>query len=113
MRTVVGLVLTATCLLLGVKSFAQNDPCSVRIVNKISTEKPLTSAEVAHHALVTTPPTKLSKLYWGDVEFILRCGTQQDATELFAAVRNEYIRMVGATVFEASQNFVRVSSHSL
>jgi hypothetical protein len=56
MRTVVGLVLTATCLLLGVKSFAQNDPCSVRIVNKISTEKPLTSAEVAHHALVTTPP---------------------------------------------------------
>jgi hypothetical protein len=109
MRTVAGLVFTATCLLSGVKSYAQDDPCSARIVNKTLTNKPLTFAEAAHLAFVTTSAANLNKLCWPDVVLILRCGTQQDATEVFAAVRNEYVRMLGATVFEASQNFVRVS----
>ena len=109
MRTVIGLVLSTTCLFLGANSYAQEDHCPARISSKNPTEKPLSAAEVAHHALINTPSKERRKLYWGDVEFILRCGTQQDGTELFSAVRNEYVRMNGATVFAAAQKYVRVS----
>ena len=109
MRAVTGLVLSATCLLLAASSYPHDEHCSARIVSKNPAERALTFAEAAHHAMMETPPTERRKLYWGDVELILRCGTQQDATQLFAAVRKETVRMNRATVFAADQNDVRVS----
>jgi hypothetical protein len=106
---VASFVFCATCLLFCVRSYAQSDACPAPVTKSNSTEKPLTSAEIAHHALVMSTGEQRRKFYWGDVEFILRCGTQQDAAELFTAVRNESVRMNGATVFEAGQNFIRVS----
>jgi hypothetical protein len=73
---VASLVLSATCLLLGTRSYAQNDPCSARVASPKPTEKPLTSAEAAHHVMLTSTLEERRKIYWGDVEFILRCGTQ-------------------------------------
>jgi hypothetical protein len=38
------------------------------------------------------------------VELVLKCGTLEDAAEVFAAVKDAAIRMVGATVAEANQD---------
>jgi hypothetical protein len=106
---VASLVLCTACLLLGMRSYAQSDLCSARATNPDARRRPLTAAEVAHHALRVTPLDERRNIYWGDVEFVLRCGTPQDAAELFDAVRNEPVRMQGATVFEEGQHFIRVS----
>lgn len=107
MRFAAAILLSATCFFAGINCYCE-DPCSGTVRPKPE-EKPLTKAEVAHRALLKTPPEKQRDLYFGDVEFILRCGTQQDAAELFAAVRNTSVRMVGATVVEADQDAIRVS----
>ena len=107
MRTTAAVLLLATCFFVGIDCYSQ-DLCSARFTPK-SDSKPLTAAELVHRVLLHTPPAERRHLYFGDVEFILRCGTQQDAAELFAAVRNTSIQMVGATVVEADRDAIRVS----
>jgi hypothetical protein len=97
------------CLVFGLQSYAQSDPCNARIPSSKPDGQPLTSSELAHEVIMSASPDERHKFYWGDVEFVLRCGNEKDASELFAAVRNESVRMNGATVFEASSNFIRVS----
>jgi hypothetical protein len=106
---IASLALPATCLLFCMSSYAQTDRCSTHVVGPKPSEKTLTSEEIVHRAMFVSTPEQRRMFYWGDVEFILRCGTQQDAADLFSAVRNEPVRMYGATVFEAGQNFIRVS----
>ena len=108
MRTFAVILLFTTCFFVGFDCYSQ-DPCAARLVSSKPDEKPLTSAEIVHHILLTTPPDQRHNLGFGDVELILRCGTQQDAAEFFAAVRNTSIQMVGATVVEADQHVIRVS----
>jgi hypothetical protein len=59
--------------------------------------------------MLTTTPENRPRLAPSDVEFILKCGTQEDAEALFAAVRNTSVKMVGVTVAEANQNSIRVT----
>lgn len=107
MRTSAAILLLATCFFVGFDCHAQ-DPCSQSVSTKPD-EKPLTSAEFVHRLLVQTPPKERRLIYFGDVEYILKCGTQQDAAELFAAVRNTTVQMFGATVVEADQHVILVS----
>jgi hypothetical protein len=107
MRTAAAMLLLTTCFFVGSDCYAQ-DPCSGTVRVK-SEQKPLTKAEIAHRALLKTPLEERRHLAFTDVEFILRCGTQQDAAELFAAVRNTSVQMGGATVVEADQNAIHVS----
>jgi hypothetical protein len=107
MRATSAVLLLATCFLVGIDCYSQN-LCSARLSLR-SDPKPLTAAELAHRVLLDTSPAERRHLYFGDVELILRCGTQQDAAELFAAVRNTSIQMVGATVVEADHDAIRVS----
>ncbi len=108
MRFAAAILLSATCFLVGVECYSQ-DPCSARFVSPKPGERPLTPSELAHRVLLQTPPEERRHLAFGDVEFILRCGTQQDAAEFFASLRNTSVQMVGAAVVEADQNVVRVS----
>jgi hypothetical protein len=107
-RFAAAIFLSATCFFAGIDCYCQ-DPCSARFVNPKSGETPLTSSELAHRVLRQTPPEERRRLAFCDVEFILRCGTQQDAAEFFAAVRNTSVQLAGATVVEADQDVVRVS----
>jgi hypothetical protein len=107
MRFAAPILLAATCFFVGIDCHAQ-DPCSGTVRPK-SEEMPLTKAEQVHRILLTVPPEERPHLVFGDVEFILKCGTPQDAAEFFAAIRNTSAQMVGATVVEADQDFVRVS----
>lgn len=109
MRVRAAILLSATCLFVGIGCYAQN-PCSARY-NTNPNEKPLTSAELAHRALLLTPPEEWRDFTLGDVEFILRCGTQQDADKLSAALHNTSTQMPGATVLEANQNLIGVASN--
>jgi hypothetical protein len=107
MRFAAAILLSATCLFVGTDCYSQ-DPC-YRTVRLKPEEKPLTMADLPHRALLKTPPDERRYLVFGDVELILRCGTQEDAAELFAAVRNTSVQMDGATVVEADQHVIRVS----
>ena len=108
MRTAAAILLLTTCFFVGSDCYPQ-DPCSGTVRPK-SEEKPLTKAELVHRVLLKTPLVEERRhLAFTDVELVLRCGTQQDAAELFAAVRNTSIQMVGATVVEADQFVIRVS----
>lgn len=108
MRFAAAILLSAMCFFVGIDCYSQ-DPCSGTVRLKPE-EKPLTKAELVHRVLLQIPPEKRRDLVFGDVELILRCGTQQDAAELFAAVRNTTSnQMVGATVVEAYQDAIRVS----
>lgn len=68
-----------------------------------------TSSELAHAALLSTPPEKRTHLIFDDVELILKCGSEQDAEELFAALRNTRVQINGATVVDTGQSVIRVS----
>jgi hypothetical protein len=108
MRKAAAIFLSIVCFFVGSDCYPQ-DPCSGTVRVK-SEEKPLTKAEIAHRALLKTPLEERRHLAFTDVEFILKCGTQQDAAELFAAVRNTSVQMVGATVVEeADQNAIHVT----
>jgi hypothetical protein len=107
MRFAAAILLSATCFFVCSNCYPQ-DPCSQTVRLK-SEEKPLTKAELVHRVLLQIPPEKRRDLVFGDVELILRCGRQQDAAELFAAIRDTSIQMVGATVVEADQDAIRVS----
>jgi hypothetical protein len=107
MRFAAGILLMATCFFVGTDCYSQ-DPCSVRVSPKAG-ERPLTSAEIVHRMLLQTPPQGRRYFALSDVEFILKCGTQQDAEALFAAIRNTSVKMDGGTVVDAGPSVVRVS----
>jgi hypothetical protein len=107
MRFATAILLSATCFFAGIDCYPQ-DPCS-RTVSSKPDEKPLTSAEIVRHILLTTPPEERHRLGLNDVEFSLRCGTPQDAAELFVALRNTSVQIPDATVVEADQDVIRVS----
>lgn len=107
MRFATAILLSATCFFVGIDCYSQ-DLCSGTVRPK-SEGKPLTKAELVHRVLLQIPIGERPHLVFGDVEFILKCGTPRDASEFFAAIRNTSAQMVGATVVEADQDFVRVS----
>jgi hypothetical protein len=107
MRIGARILLSASFFFLGIACYAQ-DPCSVR-PNPRANEKSLTSAELAHRVLLQVAPEKWRDLSPGDVEFILRCGTQQDADEFFPVLHNTARLMPGAQVLEAYPDAIRVS----
>lgn len=108
MRTAAAILLLTTCFFVGIECYSQ-DPCAAPSFSTKPDEKPLTAAELVHRVLLKTPREEWRHLAFGDVELILRCGTQQEGAELFAAVRNTSVQMVGATVVEANQHVIRVS----
>jgi hypothetical protein len=107
MRFAAAILILATCFFRGTGCYCQ-DPCSVRVSPKPG-ERPLTSAEIVHRMLLQTPPQGRRYFALSDVELILKCGTQQDAEALFAALRNTSVKLDGGTVVDASQSVVRVS----
>jgi hypothetical protein len=108
MRIVAAILFSATCFSVGISCHAE-DSCSVRQAPAKPGEKPLTASELVHHVLFTTLPENRLRFGYGDVEVMLKCGTQEDAAAFFAWVRNTSVRMVGATVVEADQAVLRVS----
>ncbi len=108
MRITVAILLFSTWFFVGIDCYAQ-DPCSVRFVTTKPSEKSYTAPELVHRNMLQTPPRDLTRLAFGDVEFILKCGSSEDAAEFFAAIRDTSIQMDGATVVEAGRDFVRVS----
>jgi hypothetical protein len=85
------------------------DPCPA--VHSIKSGGGLqTSAEVAHRVLLQTSPNEWRNFTFADVEFILRCGTQEDSDKFFAALHNISTQIPGATVLEAHQDLVRVAA---
>ena len=108
MRFAAAVLLSAMCFFLGTDCYAQ-DPCSAVLTAQKPDEKPVTTSEIVHRMLLKTPPEGRRSFAFADVEFILMCGTQQDAAEFFAAVRNTPIQMDSVTVVEADQHVVRVS----
>jgi len=102
-------IVSAFCIIFGVRSYAQGGPCPAHLSNANPSEKLLTPTEVAHQIVVNSTPEEMRQLYWGDVEFVLRCGSEQDAAELFAAIRGQTVRMNGAAVFESGRDFISVS----
>lgn len=107
MRIVATFLLSGMCFFVGIHCYAQ-DPCAIRHASKPG-EEPLAASELVHRLLLQTPPEKRRQIAFGDVEAILKCGTQEDAAEFFAAVRNRSARMYNVAVAEAGQDFVRVS----
>jgi hypothetical protein len=107
MRFAAAILLSTTCFFAGIDCYAQ-DPCSTHFAQKPG-ERPLTSSELVHRVLLLTPPEDRPHLALADVEFILRCGTQQDAAEFFVAIRNTSVQIANATVVEADQDVVRAS----
>jgi hypothetical protein len=108
MRIAAAILLSATCFPVGMGCYAQ-DSCSVRQAPTKPGDKPLTASEKVHHILLTTPPWNQLHFAFGDVEAILKCGTQEDAAKFFAWVRNTSVQMVGATVVESDQDVFLVS----
>lgn len=108
MRLAAASILSATLFSAATLCFSQS-PCSDRAITPNSYDKPLTSTELVHRIMLTTSSEDLHNLAFGDVEYILKCGTQQDAESLFAAIGNTSVKMVGATVVEANQNSIRVA----
>jgi len=110
MRAATAILLLGTCFFVGIDCYPQ-ESCSAYFASVKMEEvvKPFKSAaELAHRALLTTPPERRHDLGTGDVELILRCGSAQDAAELFAALRNTPIHLVDVTIAEADQHFIRV-----
>jgi hypothetical protein len=107
MRFATAILLFATCFFVGTDCYSQ-DPCSAHFAQKPG-EKPLTSSELVHRVLSLTPPKERRQLTLNDTTFILKCGTQQDAAEFFADIRNTWVQIIGATVIEADPDVVRVS----
>jgi hypothetical protein len=102
MRIAAAILLSAKCFFVAVNCHAQ-DPCSASIALKPG-EKPLKASERIHRILLRILPGNRNTLYFGEVELVLKCGTLEDAAEVFAAVKDAAIRMVGATVAEANQD---------
>src|SRR5271170_3243324 len=108
MRTTTAILLLGTCFFAGIDCYPQVS-CSAYFASVKTEVRPLKSAaELAHHVLLITPPENWRHLVSGDVEFVLKCGSQQDAADLFAALRNTPIHLVDATIAEADQHFIRV-----
>jgi hypothetical protein len=108
MRIPAAILLSATCFFVGIRCYSQ-DPCAARYHPR-PTEESLTATALAHRALLQTPPDKWREFTFGDVEFILRCGTQEDADRLFAVLHNTSTQMPDATVLEVSQDLIRVAT---
>jgi hypothetical protein len=108
MRTATAILLLGTCFFAGIDCYPQ-ESCSAYFSSVKADAEPFKSAsELAHRALLTTPPEMRRHLVPGDVELILKCGWPQDASELFAALRNTPIHLVNATIAEADQHVIRV-----
>ena len=110
MRTATAILLLGTCFFVGIDCYPQ-ESCSAYFASVKMEEvvKPFKSAaELAHHVLLITPSENWRHLVSGDVEFVLKCGSQQDAADLFAALRNTSLHLVDATIAEADQHFIRV-----
>lgn len=108
MRTATTILLSAMFFLWGFDCHAQ-DPCSPRLVKTTESEKTLSGAEIAHQVLLKTTPTTRRFLVPGDVEFVLKCGTQQDAAELFADIRGAAMEIGSGTVVETDKSTIRVA----
>ena len=110
MRTATVILLLGTCFFAGVDCYPQ-DPCSTYF-NSVKAEevvKPFKSAaELAHHVLLTTPLDTRRHLVPLDVELILKCGSPQDAAELFTALQNTSLQLVNVKIAEVDQHFIRV-----
>lgn len=106
----------AAAILFSVMSFSggilcySQDPCAVRHESGPK-KSSISAAEIAHGALVQMSPDGWNKFAAGDVEFILRCGTQEDADRLFAVLHNTSMQMGEVAVQEANQNAIRVVWH--
>jgi hypothetical protein len=107
MRLITAILLSAACCFVGTDCYSQN-PCSALYIGATPGEGHLTGSQLVHRLLLTTPVEVRRHLSFGDVEFILKCGTQREAAEFFAAIRNTAINMDGATVLEAGKHTVRV-----
>ena len=110
MRATTAILLLGTCFFVGIDCYPQ-ESCSAYFASVKMEEvvKPFKSAaELAHHVLLITPSENWRHLVSGDVEFVLKCGSQQDAADLFAALRNTPIHLVDVTIAEADQHFIRV-----
>jgi hypothetical protein len=108
MRTLAVIVLSAMFFYGGIDCYSQ-DLCSAIVVRKPD-EKPLPPSEITHEIMLSQNTTeKRRTISLEDVEFILKCGTLQDATELFAALRNTSVPMPEATIVQASEYAIRVS----
>jgi hypothetical protein len=106
MRTAI--LLLGACFFAGVDCHPQ-ESCSAYFASVKEEVKPLKSAvELAHKVMLTTPPERRGNLCAGDVMFVLKCGSQQDAADLFSALRNTPIHLVDFTIAEADQHFIRV-----
>ncbi len=106
-RIPVTILLAATCFFAGIESYSQ-DPCSPPASLKPG-EKPLTGSELVHRGMHYTTSENASHLSYADIEFFLRCGTDQDAEEFFSYLRNSSRQIVGATVLEVGQDLIRVA----
>jgi len=110
MRTATAILLLGMCFFVGIDCYPQ-ESCSAYFASVKMEEvvKPFKSAaELAHQVMLTTPPERRRDLGAGDVMFVLKCGSQQDAADLFAALRNTPIHLVDFTITEADQHFIRV-----
>jgi hypothetical protein len=67
----------------------------------------LTPEEAVHFMLSKTPRQDREKLAVDDVEFVLLCGSQRDAEDLFRDLAGKTVRMI-ARVIEADEHTVRV-----
>jgi hypothetical protein len=110
MRTATAALLLGTCFLASVDCYPQ-ETCSayfdsVKMEGAVKAFK--STAELAHHVLLITPKQNWHHLVSSDVEFILKCGSPQDAADLFTALRNTPLHLVDATIAEADQHFIRV-----
>jgi hypothetical protein len=108
MRALATILLSATYFLASVDCYSQ-DPCSARAIIHRPGEQPPTVAEAAHHVMLTTTHERRRYLIPADVGLILKCGTPQEAEELFTDVRDTPTKLVGVTVVEADQHVIRVT----
>jgi hypothetical protein len=108
MRHAAATLLLTICSLVNINAYSEAR-CPAHVTSGKPGEKSLTSSELVHHVLLTTPSEVRPHLIFGDVEFILKCGTQEDAEEFFRDIRNKSITMGPVSVIEAGQNFVRVA----
>lgn len=107
MRSVAAILFFATCFFVSIKCYSQ-DPCSARYSSEPNAAT-LTAAELVHRVLLQTPAAEWNRLDVADVEFVLKCGTQQDAERFFAALRDTSMQIGAATVVEAGPDFVSVA----
>jgi hypothetical protein len=108
MRATTAILLLGTCFFVDIDCYPQ-ESCSAFFASVKEEVKPFKSAaEIAHRALLTTPPERRHDLAVLDVELILKCGSPQDAADLFAALQNTPIHLADVIIAEADPHFIRV-----